>query len=93
MRQATQCRGLNQKLLGLVCAKLGQSAFGSMATMSIIADQDITVLNLESEFDTDESKDEDISADSDSDTDDTTDTDFTQWPVSSTVSCNTTITV
>jgi len=44
---------ISQKLLGLVCAKLGQSAFGSMATISIIADQDITVLNLESEFDTD----------------------------------------
>jgi hypothetical protein len=35
---------ISQKLLGLVCAKLGQSAFSSMATMRIIADQDSTVL-------------------------------------------------
>ena len=48
MRQARQCRGL-----GLVCAKLGRSEFGSMAPLRIIADQDSMVPKLESEFDAD----------------------------------------
>jgi hypothetical protein len=44
---------ISQKVLGLVYARLSRSAFGSMAIMRNITDQDSTELKLQLEFDTD----------------------------------------
>jgi len=70
---------VRQKVLGLVCAKSGQSVFSSMATWRNLTDHDITELVLKLDSDTHSSEADDISAQSDSDTGDTTDTNFMQW--------------
>jgi hypothetical protein len=57
---------ISQKALCLVFAKLGQSAFSSVAIRNL-TDQDITELILESDW-CSSSEDKDISAQSDSDT-------------------------
>ena len=42
--QRLQSLTISQEVLGLVCAKLGQSAFSSMATRRNLTDQDIMEL-------------------------------------------------
>jgi len=69
---------ISQKLLGLVWAKLRQSAVSILATRRILTDWDIMELVLNLDSDKHSSEDKDIAAQSDRDTDDVTDTKFTQ---------------
>ena len=69
---------ISQNLLGLLWAKLRQSAFSSLATRRILTDWEIMELVLNLVSDKHSSEDKDIASQSDRDTDDVTDTKFTQ---------------
>jgi len=56
---------IGEKVLSLVSAELGQSAFSSVATKRNLTDLDVRGLILEMDYDAHSSEDEDISAQSD----------------------------